>query len=836
MNFFSPFFMITIARTLKRVCGIVLPFFMTLSTLPAGATEFITDVMAIGGPQSWTNMLKDHYADSGWKLIDYDLNKGVDGDYIFLLYKTSSNESDIDNDYIKDFYLYRVASQNTPFTFVGKDGRRWYLALFDGETHFREQLGDFNSNTGLNTDPIHLYYTRDALPNDSRAVTQIWFNDTKSGAICKDGGSEPYNLNEGCGLAAQKIYMHINKAKVNPSHVPSVINAEQISGGDGQINLKGWAYDPDAPTVTIDVKVSIDRIGTSGSEPYREVVITPKQINSLLNSEKKLKGAHNFDTYIPCIDEGDYNVTLFPMEHNGDNTSGSMVFAENIHVNSKPFLTITEFEDNNSADFIDRQTDVILKDHPIILDKQYRSLCLPFDLDDLHGTPFELANIYTLYGSNFSGDSILIYMGPKQTSIKAGTPYLFNYPALPYSLLIKSVEDWNIFAESVANGRSYEGEIVILANDIGLGYEAVKTMVGTQEHPFCGTFDGNNHKIKVNYDGFENGAAPFRHVWGATIKNLYVSGTIKGRQLSAGIVGTVEGGNTDIKRCISDVDLQSIKSYTGGIVGRCKQDAIVTIEDCIGASDAETGVRHPVGMLCGYADKGSYLFINRCYAEGLITIWGNTYSTDADLAYGEGSINVEKAYKRWNYGQYGTYMIFDNEKELIKATLGDEFTIGSNGRPALDRHQFSDLSKLFNIISDPIFENVTIKPTSMSSELNQVKSDYVDFIGTTQPADMSEIINHFHVGDDDIDSNGILSSCHAFFRCKNIPKGVTRIVADVIVGSYQDFIPTVVIPVREEKVPISRDGWYTIDGRKLEGAPQSKGLYIYNGQAVYIAR
>lgn len=58
----------------------------------------------------------------------------------------------------------------------------------------------------------------------------------------------------------------------------------------------------------------------------------------------------------------------------------------------------------------------------------------------------------------------------------------------------------------------------------------------------------------------------------------------------------------------------------------------------------------------------------------------------------------------------------------------------------------------------------------------------------------------------------------------------------VAVGSYQDFIPTVVIPVREEKVPISRDGWYTIDGRKLDGAPQSKGLYIYDGQAVYIAR
>ena len=815
----------------------MLPFFMTLSTLPVEATDFITDVMTIGGPKSWTNMLKQHYTDSGWKLIDYDLNKGVDGDYIYLLYRTSSNESDIDNDYIKDFYLYRVASQNAPFSFVSQDGRTWYLTLFDGETHFREQLGDFNSNTGESTDPIHLYYTRDARPDDSRAVTEIWFDDNKSGAIGKNGGSEGYDLNAGCTSGIRKIYMHVNKAKVNPSHVPSVINAQQISGGDGRINIKGWAYDPDAPTVTIDVKVSIDKIGVSGPEPYREVVITPKKTDALFNSEKKLRGAHNFDTYIPCIDEGDYNVTLCPIEHNGDKASGNLIFAQNIHVNAKPFLSITDFETNNAEEFIDKQTDVILKDHPIIYDKEYRTLCLPFDLDDLSGTPFELANIYTLLGSLRQDEIVSVYMGPRQSSIKAGTPYLFNYPNYPYSLLIKSVEDWNDFARSVANGRSYEGEIVMLANDIGYGYEPVKTMVGTQEHPFRGTFDGNNHGIRVNIDGYENGAAPFQHVWGATIKNLYVDGAVKGRYDTGGIVGIVEGGSTFLERCISETQLHSIKSYTGGLIGRCKQNAIVTIENCIGASDAGTGVRHPIGLLCGYADKGSYVFIKNCYAEGIICSWGNTYETQVDLVYGEGTVNTEKAYKRWNYGQYGTYSEdFDGNKDLIKATLGNEFTVNSNGIPTLDVHQYSDLSKLFDRISDPVFENVTVKPTSMSSEQNQVKTEYMDFIGTTQPADISEITDAFHFGDDNIDSNGVLSSCHAFFRCKNIPEGISQTVVSIIIGSHDEYIATKVIPVREKKATINGEGWYSIDGRKLNGTPQTKGLYIYNGQAVYIAK
>jgi hypothetical protein len=33
---------------------------------------------------------------------------------------------------------------------------------------------------------------------------------------------------------------------------------------------------------------------------------------------------------------------------------------------------------------------------------------------------------------------------------------------------------------------------------------------------------------------------------------------------------------------------------------------------------------------------------------------------------------------------------------------------------------------------------------------------------------------------------------------------------------------------------ITLDGWYTMDGRKLEGKPTKKGLYINNGRKVAI--
>lgn len=67
---------------------------LMLITMSQGACamDFITDVMVIGGTKSETNTLKNQYQSQGWIFIDYDLNKGVGGDYIYLLYKTASDE------------------------------------------------------------------------------------------------------------------------------------------------------------------------------------------------------------------------------------------------------------------------------------------------------------------------------------------------------------------------------------------------------------------------------------------------------------------------------------------------------------------------------------------------------------------------------------------------------------------------------------------------------------------------------------------------------------------------------------------------------------------------
>jgi hypothetical protein len=50
--------------------------------------------------------------------------------------------------------------------------------------------------------------------------------------------------------------------------------------------------------------------------------------------------------------------------------------------------------------------------------------------------------------------------------------------------------------------------------------------------------------------------------------------------------------------------------------------------------------------------------------------------------------------------------------------------------------------------------------------------------------------------------------------------------ADAIVGSPAE--PTVISFVQADRLP--QDGWYSLQGVKLQGKPQQRGVYIHNGK------
>ena len=66
-------------------------------------------------------------------------------------------------------------------------------------------------------------------------------------------------------------------------------------------------------------------------------------------------------------------------------------------------------------------------------------------------------------------------------------------------------------------------------------YTTVKSMIGKEEADYTGSFDGQGHKVTINFrDITENRAALFRYIIGASVKNIMIDGEIITDAMMAG--------------------------------------------------------------------------------------------------------------------------------------------------------------------------------------------------------------------------------------------------------------------------------------------------------------
>ena len=151
------------------------------------------------------------------------------------------------------------------------------------------------------------------------------------------------------------------------------------------------------------------------------------------------------------------------------------------------------------------------------------------------------------------------------------------------TVLIKDANEWKLFCKLV-NDKGMTGLNARLEADINLGSDIA--MVGTTSHLYAGTFDGQNHTLKFNWNGgSDSDIAPFKKVSNATIKNLRTEGTIKSNSYYlSGLVGDAYG-TVNISNCASNVNITS--SHTGGIcdaagmISYIDSNAKVAITDCL---------------------------------------------------------------------------------------------------------------------------------------------------------------------------------------------------------------------------------------------------------------
>ena len=105
-------------------------------------------------------------------------------------------------------------------------------------------------------------------------------------------------------------------------------------------------------------------------------------------------------------------------------------------------------------------------------------------------------------------------------------------------------------------------------------------------HPFKGTFDGQNHTLTFNLTASGDFSAPFHYINGATISNLHVDGTITGGTYGSlgGLVGRAEG-NITIENCHVSTQISTTYSgsaWHGGVIAEWNgNNATCTVTGCV---------------------------------------------------------------------------------------------------------------------------------------------------------------------------------------------------------------------------------------------------------------
>ena len=194
----------------------------------------------------------------------------------------------------------------------------------------------------------------------------------------------------------------------------------------------------------------------------------------------------------------------------------------------------------------------------------------------------------------------------------------------PYQINTAAGLKW--FRDKVNNAKNAANNIedtkicAELTKDIDLSGEAWTPIgiggafyAGTP--PYSGTFDGKGHTIKnLSIDSSAHYVGLFGYVYGGTIRNLTVSGSVKGSEHTGGIAGAANGGT--FENCANQCAVQG--GTTGGIIGFATEEGTLIVRDCYNVGSITTTTGNSVGGIIGQCINTSGT-IRNCYNAGTVT-------------------------------------------------------------------------------------------------------------------------------------------------------------------------------------------------------------------------
>ena len=217
--------------------------------------------------------------------------------------------------------------------------------------------------------------------------------------------------------------------------------------------------------------------------------------------------------------------------------------------------------------------------------------------------------------------------------------------------VINSAQKLNWFATKISDGTTNIN--ALLAVDIDLSTSDYPgLMIGTETSEFAGTFDGGNHTITYHY-----GIVPdkwrglFAFVNGATIRNLYVKGSVTPTNIHYGALIGRAYGNVLVENVITDVDITGQRNNVTGDAGMLGANyANITFNNCATLGEMGYPGSSMYSPFSGWSNGTSSTTLNNCYSlckltEGTGT--GNCFT----LTHQSGTNTINNCYYLYEIGK-----------------------------------------------------------------------------------------------------------------------------------------------------------------------------------------
>ena len=191
---------------------------------------------------------------------------------------------------------------------------------------------------------------------------------------------------------------------------------------------------------------------------------------------------------------------------------------------------------------------------------------------------------------------------------------------------IATKEDWKEFCDIVKSGQNAVD--AKLTRNIDLGSEINMVAYDTK---YSGTFDGQNHTLKLDWNNTNGTLAPFFKVENAIIRNLRTEGNIKSSYSNlSGLILTVSG-KTTVKGCVSNVNITytgNRECYSAGMTLSITYGAVVTFTDCIVKGKYNTTLEEGAFHISGFVlnQNGTCTFNNCLYLGNNVPGGGFTFA------------------------------------------------------------------------------------------------------------------------------------------------------------------------------------------------------------------